>query len=433
MENVENHLRNFRALAPAGPSALRRRRATAIERFAELGFPTTHLEEWKFTDVTALARTPFRLSAEPVAPPARLVEESRLAGCVELVFVNGRYAPELSHIAELPTGATVSDLAAALAADPDAVLAAFGSVTSPNDAPFTALNTAFAEHGAFIRLAKGTALETPIHLLFIAVAAAEPIIVHPRVLVVADESSQASVFETYVGSGGGAYCTNAVTEIVLGPNASIAHHKLEVEGASAFHVATIGARQEKDSRFSSHSATLGAAFVRSEVATALDGPGASCSLDGLYLTAAAQHADHQTTIDHREPHCTSRELYKGVLDGKSSAVFNGKVFVRENAQKSDAGQVNKNLLLSRDALVDTKPQLEIFADDVKCSHGATIGRLDADALFFLRSRGIGPTQARQLLIQAFANELVERIAFEPARARLEKAVASRLRAGGELA
>jgi Fe-S cluster assembly protein SufD len=241
------------------------------------------------------------------------------------------------------------------------------------------------------------------------------------------------VFETYAGAGDGTYCTNAVTEVVLGANASIAHHKLEIEDAAAFHVATIGARQGPDSRFSSHSASMGAAFVRSEVATSLDGPGASCSLDGLYLTAGAQHADHHTTIDHREPHCASRELYKGVLDGNSSAVFNGKVFVRENAQKSDAGQVNNNLLLSRDALIDTKPQLEIFADDVKCSHGATIGRLDADALFFLRSRGIGPDEARRLLIQAFANELVDRVAFAPARSRLESAVAARLRIGGELA
>jgi Fe-S cluster assembly protein SufD len=426
MESIETHLRNYRELGAVGPSAQQRLRGSALERFAELGFPTTRLEDWRFTDVSALAGTPFRLAGPASALAPGAIDALRLEGTVELVFVNGRYSPQLSRLEAMQAGVTVGDLAAAI--ENEQVLARLGKIARPEEGAFAALNTAFVQHGAFVHIARGVATRAPIHCLFVTAAAGEAIITHPRVLIVAEESSEAAVFETYGQVGDGVYCTNAITEIAVGANAGVSHHKLEIEGERAFHIARVAAHQERDSRFGSHAVSVGGALTRSDVETALAGPGASCSLDGLYLTAGTQHTDHHTTIDHREPQCSSRELYKGVLDGRSSAVFNGKVFVRPGAQKTDAGQVNKNLLLSRDATIDTKPQLEIFTDDVKCSHGATIGQLDSDALFFLRARGIDIDEARRLLIYAFANELVDRVRFEPARARLERVLASRMHA-----
>jgi Fe-S cluster assembly protein SufD len=252
----------------------------------------------------------------------------------------------------------------------------------------------------------------------------EALISHPRVLIAAEESSRLTVVESYLGEGG-TYCTNAVTEVAVGANAAVTHCRLQQEGAAAFHVGTVQARQAADSRFRSHAVSLGARLSRCNVNTVLDGPGGECRFDGLYLARGGQHVDFHTTIDHAQPHGTSRELYKGVLDDHATAVFNGKVFVRPNAQKSDAGQVNRNLLLSDAATVNTKPQLEIFADDVKCSHGAAIGRLDPDHLFFLRSRGIGPDDARRLLIFGFANEVIGRIEVAPLRERLESLLWSR--------
>ena len=429
MENVETHLRNFRELEAGAAPELQRLRAAAIERFADVGFPTERLEDWKFTDVAPLAKMPFRLARRPDAP-GDFVDAARIEGAIELVFVDGHYFPELSRIPALPGAVRVSDLETALRDDPGRVVTHLGSIARPESDAFTALNTAFLRQGAFVHVSKGVVLDAPIHLLFVASGGTDPVIVHPRVLIVAEESSEVSVVETYADAAAGPSCTNVVTEVAVGPNAAVTHVRLQKEGADAFHVATVAARQARDSRFFSHSVSIGASLARINVETLLDAPGASCTLDGLYLTDGRQHVDHHTSIDHRAPECTSRELYKGVLDGRSSAVFNGKVFVRPQAQKSDAGQVNKNLLLSRDAVVDTKPQLEIFADDVKCSHGATIGRLDTDALFFLRARGIGPDQARRVLIHAFANELVERVRHPAARAHLERAVGSRFQLDG---
>jgi len=277
-----------------------------------------------------------------------------------------------------------------------------------------------------VYLPKGTLLEAPIHLIFVSAPSDAPIVSHPRTLVVAGEGSQASVIESYVGLGGGSYFTNAVSEILVGANAHLTHYKLQREGDGAFHVGTVAARQQADSTFTSHSVSFGGLLVRSDTNATLDAEGSTCTLNGLYMVAGRQHVDHHTLIDHRKPHGSSRELYKGVLDGHATGVFNGKVFVRPDAQKSDAGQVNKNLLLSEGATMNTKPQLEIFADDVKCSHGATIGRLDADAIFYLRARGIGAAAARNLLTYAFANELLNRMDVEPIRRQLEAVLSSRL-------
>ena len=429
MGEVETHLENFRRIGGRMPEAVNRLRTTALEKFAALGFPTTRLEDWKYTNVATLAKTPFHLPADAslTSLSAAQLELMRLGSGPELVFLNGRYAPDLSQSSALPKGVEVVSLASALATIPDRVLPRLGSCVDYQNASFTALNTAFIQDGAFVYVPKGVVVTGIIHLIFFSSPAGETTITHPRTLIIAEESSQLTVVETYVGFADSSYCTNTVTEIHVGPNAQVKHCKLQEEAEAAYHIATIHARQESDSRFSSHSVSLGGGLVRNDIQTALAGSGGECVFDGLYLASGRQHVDHHTTIDHAQPHCSSRELYKGILDGQATGVFNGKVLVRQDAQKSDAGQANKNLLLSGSAVINTKPQLEIFADDVKCSHGATIGRLDDDALFFLRARGIGRDEARRLLIHAFASEVIQRIGVEPLRARLEQVVRSRFR------
>ncbi len=430
MRDVDIHLQNFAHLNGSAPASVQQLRRTALSRFAELGFPTTRLEDWKYTSVARLARTPFRLAAAPARVTADQLADGTLSGASQLVFVNGRHAPELSALRPLPPGVRLTSLAAAFCTDAALVETHLGRYADYTGAAFAALNTAFIQDGAFVFLPKGAIVTDVIHVLFVSVGSGEPTIAHPRNLIVAEEGSQATVVETYIGLGTGAYCTNAVTEIAVEPNATLVHCKLQQESDAAFHVATVQARQDADSRFASYVVSIGGGLVRGDINAVLDAPGGSCTLDGLYLAASRQHVDHHTSIDHRRPHCTSRELYKGILDGHATGVFNGKVFVRPAAQKSDAGQVNKNLLLSEDAVINTKPQLEILNDDVKCSHGATIGRLDEDALFYLRARGIGADEARRLLIYAFANEVVERVAIEPLRARLERMIASRFHDAG---
>ncbi len=426
MSAIDIHRDDFSHVNGTVPPALTALRREALERFAQLGFPTTRLEDWKYTDVAPLAKSPLRLARESgVRITASQIAPLALATATQLVFVDGRFAPALSSRGALPRGVTVRDLASALAEDAARVAPHLARYAACDTGAFTALNTAFIQDGAFIHLGKGAVADEVIHLLFVATGST-PSIAHPRTLIVADEGSRVSVAETYAGLGSAAYCTNAVTEIALGPGAHVAHYLLQQEGAGAFHIATVQAHQSADSELHSHVVSLGGALARTDVNTVLDARGASCVLDGLYLAGDRQHVDHHTTIDHVRPHCSSRELYKGILDGHATGVFNGKVYVREDAQKSDAGQVNKNLLLSDSAIINTKPQLEIFADDVKCSHGATIGRLDEDALFFLRARGIGADEARRLLIHAFASEVVGRVTAAPVRARLEQLIGPRL-------
>ena len=416
--NVETHIKNFEHAGRGGSAALQRLRSSAIDRFAKLGFPSPRLEDWKYTDVAPLAKTPFRLFSD--ANGSAVMPDISALGGLCLVFVNGHFSPSLSTTGSLPAGMIVSDLATALASQPERVEPFLARLANYDDDSFVALNTAFVQHGAFVSVGKGVVAPEVVQLVFVSEAAAgDAQIAHPRVLIVAEESSRVTVVETHLGSGG-TYCTNAVTEVSVGSNASVTHCRLQEESGDAFHIGTVQARQSADSRFRSYAVSLGGRLSRCNVNTILDGPGAECSFDGLYLASGEQHVDFHTTIDHAKPHGTSRELYKGVLDERATAVFNGKVYVRPDAQKSDAGQVNRNLLLSDSATVNTKPQLEIFADDVKCSHGAAIGRLDPDHLFFLRSRGIGPDDAKRLLIFGFANEVIERIDVEPVRERLER-------------
>ena len=409
-----------------GGDWLARIRRSAIDRFRELGFPTPRLEDWRFTNVAPIASVPFRISAS-----ARTLSstESLLARGLGsqapnlLVFENGRYRPTRSRLADLPEGATVLSFAEALRERAPSVEAHFARHAAYEAHAFAALNTAFAEDGALIQIPKGSVVSSPIYLAFLS-DADKPSLSNPRVLIVAAENSAAKVVEAYFGQG--EYLTNAVTEIVLGQGASVEHYKLQGEGEEASHIALTQVQQEKDSRFVSHSLALGARLARNEIRVALDAEGAECTLNGLYLASGRQHLDNTTFIDHLKPRCTSREIYKGIVGDRASAVFSGRILVRPDAQKTDSSQTNKNLLLSEDATVDSKPQLAIYADDVKCTHGATVGQIDEASLFYLRSRGLPAEQARALLTYAFASDIVRRVESASIRAQVQRLVAARL-------
>jgi Fe-S cluster assembly protein SufD len=335
-----------------------------------------------------------------------------------VVFVNGQYTPELSSAGP----AWVGSLAAVLAAQPEAPQKYLTRVAKYDEATFTALNTAFLRDGGCVLIPKNTVVEQPIHLLFLSTSRGDPGVSHLRNLVVAGRNSQATIIESYVGVDGEVYFTNAVTEMVLGENAFVDHYKLQRESSAAFHIATVQVQQERSSNFTSHSISLGGALVRNDVNAVLAEEGCECTLNGLYLAGRRQHVDNHTRIDHAKPHCASHELYKGILDGQAHGVFNGKIYVHADAQKTDAKQTNQTLLLSDDAVINTKPQLEIYADDVKCTHGATVGQLAGDAIFYLRSRGIALEEARKILTFAFANDVVSRIKVESIRKHLEAAL-----------
>ncbi len=403
-------------------------RREAISSFAKLGFPTMRHEEWKYTNVAPLVQIPFKPAAHGLngltsETLARLPFGNLAPG--QLVFVNGYYTQELSSPQEFPEGVDAGSLAAALDGRPQFLEPYLGRYASYQDHAFVALNTAFMSDGAFVYIPSGKSMETPIYLLFVSSANGETIASYPRNLIVVGSGSRVTIVEIYAGLKSEVYLTNAVTEIVVGENAVAEHYKLQWENEEAFHVATLQVHQDRSSNFVSHSIALGGALVRNDINTVLDGEGAECTLNGLYIASGQQHVDNHTRIDHIKPHGTSRELYKGVLDERARGVFNGKIYVHKAAQKTDARQVNKNLLRSRDASVDTKPQLEIYNNDVKCSHGSTIGQIDQDALFYLRSRGIGLEAARDLLTYAFASDVISRLKIEPIRAHLDDLLLTR--------
>ncbi|PYU93499.1 MAG: Fe-S cluster assembly protein SufD [Acidobacteria bacterium] len=364
--------------------------------------------------------------------PSRLADVTLgEVACTQLVFLNGHFSQELSSPGKLPEGVKAGSLASALDSDGGLLEEHLARYASYRRNAFTALNTAFVEDGAFVYLPKDAVVKEPIHLLFLSTASKDPAVCHPRNLIVAGSSAQATVIESYAGLEGGVYFTNAVTEIVTGEQSRIDHTRLQRESERAFHVATMEVSQHRDSAFASRSISIGGKLVRNDLNVLLNGEGCDCTLDGLYFAGGEQHVDNHTTIDHAKPHCSSRELYKGILDGKSTGVFNGKIIVRKDAQKTDARQTNNNLLLSEESLINTKPQLEILADDVKCTHGATIGQLDVEALFYLRTRGIGDAAARSLLTYAFASEIIGRIRIQPIQCRLDLLLSRSLSKGHE--
>ena len=377
---------------------------------------------------------------EPAESPDHLPSSEQLvaAGLPQLdgprlVLVNGHYCPELSSLNAAVAGVTVESLAEVLRTAPELAELQLGHHADCADHPLVALNTAFIQHGAFVCVKAGTVVEQPIHLLHVWTAAERPFAAHPRHLIVAGPLSQVKIVETYFGLDDNICFTNAVTEIVLDDGAIVDHCKLQRDGPSAFHMSTVQARQHRGSTFHSHLISLGGRLARQETNTRLADEGCHCELDGLYLARGQQHMDSRTRIDHLKPRCTSREWYKGILDDRAHGVFNGQIHVHQDAQKTDAKQTNQTLLLSENATINTKPQLEIYADDVRCTHGATVGQLDDEALFYLRSRGIALEHARNLLIYAFANEVLDRIRVPSVRAVLEKTLLAARSLPGETA
>ncbi|MGB3288351.1 MAG: Fe-S cluster assembly protein SufD [Burkholderiaceae bacterium] len=405
-------------------SAMRRR---AIERFAAEGWPTTRLEDWRHTSLAALEQQSFLEAGQ--APAAEWVRDLRGGEAGHwLVFIDGRYAPELSDIGSLPAGARIQPLSVALEQVPEQVEAVFGNELE--GASTAALNTALAADGAFISLARGVALEQPVHLVF---AATSPQAASfPRNLIVAEGAAQAVVMEHYVGQGSGASLTNAVTRVKLAADAHLTHLKLQQEDQQAFHLGAINVEQAKGSVYNSHSMSFGARLARHDIATSFAGDHCETLLNGLYYVDGRRHVDHHTLIDHAKPHGLSREYYRGILGDTARGVFGGRILVAHGADKTDAIQRSDSLLLSRLAKADARPELEIYADDVKCAHGATVGQLDEDSMFYLRSRGLDEVHARNVLTYAFAAQAVDRIGPEALRGRVAAAIQSLVPGGAAL-
>jgi Fe-S cluster assembly protein SufD len=399
-EQIGNWLEQFTEQAASPFQALREE---AFRRFADLGFPTTHDEEWRFTNVGPIARRSWK--AAPAAAPGDIDQLAPWTAGNRLVFVNGKLT---ETVLTTPKGVQVGDFNS----DAEAYLGKHASFASN---AFVALNTALLNQGAFVRVARGTVVEEALHIVYVTIG--EGVQTQPRSLIVVGPDAQFTVVETYVGAG--SYFTNAVTEVVASDSAVVDHYKVTVEAPGAYHVATLQATLGRSTNFSSHSISLGGALIRNDAGATLS-QGSEATLNGLYIVNGTQHVDNHTSIDHAKPHANSHELYKGILDGKASAVFNGRIIVRKDAQKTDSKQTNKNLVLSDEAVIDTKPELQIWADDVKCTHGATIGQLDAESLFYMRSRGIDKKDARSLLTYAFAQDIVDRVKVRALRDSLER-------------
>lgn len=426
---VQPYLAHFETLSlqrDREPDALVGLRRSARDRFEELGFPTSRDEDWRHTNLGPLARSTFGLASSHNSVSPSMVEEHAYPGCDRLVFVNGRFSSALSQTSELADGVVVGSLQAIREHSPALIEPVLGHYAAWDRQPFVALNTALHDDGAVVVLPRNVVLERPIQFLFLATSDAAATVVFPRNLIVAGENSQATIIESYVGLTDEPYFSCAVGEIVAGPGAVIDHYKIQKEGRGAFHIATQQFHLDRSTQLSSCSISAGGRLVRNDIRAVLAGEGVHCTLNGLYVATDRQLIDNHMWVEHAQPHCDSRELYKGILDGHSRAVFSGRIYVHKGAQKTDAKQTNRNLLLSDHALVNSNPQLEIFADDVRCTHGSTVGQLDADAIFYLRSRGIAEEAARSLLVWAFANELVDTIRVEAVKTDVQELVFERL-------
>jgi len=418
--------------ARSAPPWLKEIRAAAVARFAELGFPTTRQEDWRFTSVAPIAETPFALPARRAGPAAKRVAPLFLPveSACRLVFVNGRFSETLSSSDGLPRGVRAGSLMAALESEPRLLEAHLARHAAYAANPFGALNTAFLGDGAFVHVAAGVDFDAPLQLLFLSAPSAKPTVTHPRSLIVVERGARASVIESYAALHDRTYWTNAVTEVVLAEDAHLELVRPQREAPGAFHVATTHTLQGRSSVLRLHPIVLGAALARHEIVSVLDGPGAELVLNGLYLQNGTRHADHHTVIDHAKPDCQSHEFFNGVLADAGRGVFNGRIVVRPGAQRTDSKQTNHNLVLSEQARADSQPQLEIYADDVKCTHGATLGPLDEKELFYLQSRGLDPEQARGLLLYGFGAEILGRIRHAGVRAALDRLVREALEAPG---
>jgi Fe-S cluster assembly protein SufD len=423
---VADFARHADTLPGAQVAWLARLREDALAHFVERGFPTTRDEDWKYTSVAPIAKRAFTLAPRGIL--ARL--DASALGMDEdaphrLVFVDGRFAPHLSRVGPLPDGVVLESFADTLQRSADALEPWL--VADAHQTIFASLNAAFMSDGVHLRLPRASVLAEPIHAVF--VSTATDAAVHVRNVIVVEDGAQATIVEHYVGVDDATSLTNAVTQAFVGSNGTLAHYRLQQEASGALHVGALHALQQRDSRFASHSISLGAALARTDITTRFAAEGCEAELNGLFVAGGRQHVDHHTRIDHAQPHGTSREYYKGVLDGAARGVFNGKVVVHPGAQRTDAHLASHNLLLSKTAEIDTKPELTIDADDVKCAHGASVGQLDPDQLFYLRARGLDAPFARALLTYAFAHDVIERVRIASLRSAVERVLFARLPEG----
>ena len=422
VDRLSQFLDSGREDAPEWVADLRRE---AISGFGELGFPTLSDEEWRFTNLEALRRGSFSIAENGISDVSKkTVDSYGFPGldCLRLVFVNGRFAASLSDGGDVGEGIVVKSLSGAICEHGDLVREHFAKYADYEKDAFISLNTSYFEDGVFVYVPDGTIFEKPVHVLHVSTDEGSPLFINPRNLIVVGQSSSAKVIEHYVSLSQSVYFSNVVTEVVCGENANLEHYRLEFESQKAFNFSTLRVNQQKNSNIASHSILYGGAIVRNNVHPVLAGEGCNSDIYGLFISEGRQHMDNFMRVEHASPHCDSRQFYNGVLDGRSKGVFHGRILVHEGAEKTDAKQTNRNLLLSDTAQIDTKPQLEIYNDDVKCTHGATIGQMDAEALFYLCSRGIPMRKAKIIMLRAFTNETLEHMSIDSVRETLENVV-----------
>lgn len=410
----------------AAPAWVKERRAAASSRFAEVGFPTTRQEDWRFTNIAPIAESEFALASGAFAQAPALVAGVNVPGAVRLVVVNGQFAAGLSDLSTLPKGLRIASLRDGARDATDGLEKHLARVFNLDAHPFAALNTAFLDDGVAIMVTAGAVVETPVHIVIVTGGDGTPVVAHPRVLIVAGANSQVRVAQTFIGAADDVYFNNAVAEVVVGEGAVVDLYTDQRESDRAFHLANIQAHVEAKGVFSSHAFSTGGRIMRHDIGIGLKGEGADCTMNGVYLADGDRLMDTHTSLDHAMPHCTSHEIYKGILAGKAKAVFNGRIIVRLDAQKTDAKQTNRALLLSDDATINSNPQLEIFADDVKCTHGAAVGQLDEEAMFYLQARGLTRADARDMLLHAFAGEVIAGLKIPALREQIERTFFSAL-------
>ncbi len=404
------------------PQWLRSLREDAFARFCDVGFPTTKDEDWRFTNVSSISQQTFASAPEAKVSRQDLQPFLLPEAACRLVFVNGRYSAELSDSGPLPPAIEAGSLAEWMDKNPQALEAHLGRYLNTQRDAFCSLNTALFQDGGYVHIAHNAALEAPIHLLFVSTGSTQPQMIHSRNLFIAEANAQVSIVEEHVSLGEGILFANAVTELIAAENSVVSHHLIERQNRQSFHTSTLRIQQERNANVRTHSVLLGGALVRNNVHPVLAGEGGECLINGLFLGSGTQHMDNYMLVEHASPHCASHQFYNGILGGHAHGVFHGRILVHRDAQKTDAKQTNRNLLLSDDARIDTKPQLEIYADDVKCTHGATIGQIDETSLFYLRSRGLDETTAREMLLLAFAGECLIRIQNGPILEHVKRVV-----------
>ncbi len=407
------------ALVQGAPTWVKERRESAAKQFAAVGYPTTRDEDWRFTNVRPIAEANWPLAQGGFEQAEALVASVNVPGSVRLAIVNGQFAAGLSDLSTLPKGLRIASLRDGARDAADGIETHLGKVFNLATHPFAALNTAFLDDGVAIMVTAGAAVETPVHIVIVTGGDGKPVVAHPRVLIVAGENSQVRVAQTFIGVPGDEYFNNTVAEVHVGQGALVQLYTDQRESDQAFHVANIQAHVEAKGVFESHAFSTGGRIMRHDIGIGLKGEGADCTMNGVYLADGERLMDTHTSLDHAMPHCTSHEIYKGILAGKAKAVFNGRIIVQLDAQKTDAKQTNRALLLSDEATINSNPQLEIFADDVKCTHGAAVGQLDEEALFYLQARGLNRADARDMLLHAFAGEVIAGLKIPALREQIE--------------